>query len=163
MLQVRCRETEFSIGVFDHCVLVVWREITVVGIQQLMRTLQELRNENGDIKLALLGLVEAECTVPVSSDCMRASTDLLKRFEHNLLKNTVVYARNGFASATVRSQLMTSAADSKTDIPQIVTASLLEGCALTASAMEPALLPADVAEAVARLRVAPASSSGQAG
>lgn len=152
VLNVRASQPEHSLAVLDHCLLAVWREITVVGIQQVMRAVQQLRNENPDVKIAIISLVEADCNVPFPVDAVRAWSDMLKRNEHNIVRTSVIYGRDGFASATVRCQVMASNSDSKASIPHIVTPMLSEACSWTADGSPDGPAAAELAEALEHLR-----------
>lgn len=152
MLKVRASEPAHSLGQLDHCLLAVWREITVVGIQQVMRAVQQLRDENPDVKVAIISLVESDCNVPIPADAVRAWSDMLKRHEHTIVRTSVVYARDGFYSATVRSQVMASNTESKAGIPHIVTASVGEACNWTSEGTPDAPDASVLAEGLERLR-----------
>jgi hypothetical protein len=123
----------------------------------LLRTIQELRGEQPQTRLVLLSMVEPDCEVPASPDVARSWAEMLKRHEDTIVGTSVVYSREGFWSASMRSQVMAINTESKAGIPHFVTPSVEAACGWLVALLDGAPPVSALVDAMERLRAVPAA------
>lgn len=160
-LNVRHCDRELSLGVLDRFVMMAWRHSSNgAAMFPAMRAIHELRSERPQVRLVLLSLVEPDCEVPASPDVARSWSDVLKRHEGAIVGTAVVYNRDGFWSAVMRSQVMAIHTESKAGIPHFVSPSVEAACGWLAALLDappPLSLLVEAAERLRATRIALAS------
>lgn len=123
-------DPRFSVANWGRYNLMVWRtEISALGVSIWARAIQQLKQANPGQRLGQITWIEDECTFLQDSSAYPACVEALKRFYDCLAGSAVVYAREGFWNATMRSRVMAIHSESKTEVPFALRPTLSEAYA----------------------------------
>ncbi|HEX6240838.1 MAG TPA: hypothetical protein VFZ61_08090 [Polyangiales bacterium] len=111
-------EARFAVANWGRYNLMVWRtEISALGVSIWARAIQQLKQTNPGLRLGQVTWIESECVFLQDSSAFPACVEALKRFSDCLAGSAVVYAREGFWNATMRSRVTAIHSESKTEVP----------------------------------------------
>jgi hypothetical protein len=118
------------IASWERHFLSVWRQaITPVGIATWTRLLDDMRRQHPGQRLNAFGYLERESMFDASDATFQATVDTLKRVESFVAAMVMVYAREGFWSATMRGRLTAMFNESNCSVPYAVHPTLPEAIA----------------------------------
>lgn len=157
-LVIRHSDGDYAIGTFAHYLLTVWKtEVSLRNTIHWAQVFNDLRSALPGARLGSLSYLETTCRLPVPPEAGQTFVDALRRHGEALKGAAVVYNREGFWGAGVRSQMTSIVGESKAEIPYLMTLTvepaitwLLEALADSAEGRAAALL-----RSLETLRVAP--------
>ncbi len=121
-------DDDYAIGSIHHYLITVWRtQFSLNSAVHWGRVLIELRAAQPQGRLGTLSYVEPACVFPVPPAVAQTFVDLLRR--HADLAAAVVYGREGFWGAGLRSQVTSVINESKAEVPHLVAANVAPAAA----------------------------------
>lgn len=117
-LVVRHADHDYALGTFGHYLLAVWRtEVSPQATMHWSHVFNELRGSLPGARFGTLSCLEPSCRVPVAPEATQSFVDMLRRHGDVLKGAAVVYNREGFWGAGIRSQMTSVIAESRAEIP----------------------------------------------
>ena len=111
-------DPRFAVANWGRYNLMVWRtEISSLGVSIWTRAIGQLKQTHPNQRLGQITWIEPECLFLQDSSAFPACVEALKRFSDCLAGSAVVYARDGFWNATMRSRVTAIHSESKSDVP----------------------------------------------
>jgi hypothetical protein len=124
-LVIRHSDDDYSIGTFANYLLTVWRtEISLRTTMHWSQAFNELRSALPGARLGTLSYLEPTCRLPVPPEAAQTFVDVLRRHGEALKGAAVVYNREGFWGAGMRSQMTSVVSESKAEVPYLMTLTL---------------------------------------
>jgi hypothetical protein len=155
-------DSDYAIGKLDRYLISVWRsEITLRAAVHWGRLMSELRAACPGVRLASLAYIEQSCQFPIAPPMTQSFVEILKRYADVLGATAVVYNREGFWGAGVRSQVTSAVNESKAELPYFVAVAVEPAAAWLVQALSDSA-PERVAllgRSMEQLRAAPVAAS----
>jgi hypothetical protein len=105
----------------------VWRtEVSALGVSLWARAIGQLKQAYPGQRLGQITWIETDCNFLQDPSAFPAAVESLRRFSDCLAGSAVVYAREGFWNATMRSRVMAIHTESKSDVPFVLRPTLRE-------------------------------------
>lgn len=127
-LAVRHADRDYAIGTFGNYLLAVWRtEVSPQATMHWSHVFNELRGSLPGARFGTLSYLEPTCRVPVAPEATQSFVDMLRRNGDVLKGAAVVYSREGFWGAGIRSQMTSVITESKAEIPYFLALTIESG------------------------------------
>lgn len=149
-------DERFAVANWGRYNLMIWRtEITALGVSIWTRAIGQLKQTHPGLRLGQITWIEPNCSFLQDSSAFPACVEALRRFSDCLAGSAVVYARDGFWNATMRSRVTAIHSESKSAVPFALRPTLAEAHAwLREQAAElPSITVAALTDAMQDLRV----------
>src|SRR5262245_59805291 len=104
--------------------MVCRQEMSALGAAIWARAMNQLKQTYPDRRCGQLTSFETECSLVQDGLAYAACVEALQRFGDRLAASAVIYAREGFWSATLRGRVTAMHHDSKIEIPYAMHSSL---------------------------------------
>jgi hypothetical protein len=129
-LVVRHADRDYALGTFGHYLLAVWRtEVSPQATMHWSHVFNELRASLPGARFATLTYMEPSCRVPVAPETSQGFVDFLRRHGDVIKGAAVVYNREGFWGAGIRSQMTSVITESKAEVPYFLALTVESGAA----------------------------------